>query len=172
MYGQGCGYDDLDELMTARSNVYPIELKLRYRNEYDEALGAGPVLNHPWASQLLEVQPKPHLAPGIAKSQYVDAHQIRTTGADPGRFLGHPSRIVAPLIIDSNQPQTFDRPHPITAWAPNPIVQRSYGQHTLAPDDMRHTVPKQLLGYSTDALSQQEIVDEAMLRVRRSMYGR
>lgn len=167
----GCGYTDYyDEMMEARANVYPIELKLRQRTEESEYLP--PVQNHPWAQQLLEVQPKPHDPPGIAHSQYVDAHQIRTVPADPGRFLTHPSRIVAPLLIDSYQPQTFDRPHPIIAWAPNPIVQRSYGQHTLAPDDMRHTIPKQLLDYSTEALSQQEIVDQAMLRVRRSMYGR
>jgi hypothetical protein len=37
---------------------------------------------------------------------------------------------------------------------------------------MRHTTPKQLLGYSYDALSQQEIADEAALRIRRAMYGR
>ena len=70
-------------------------------------------------------------------------------------------------------PQTFRAsPHYIMAWAPNPIVQRSYGQQTLAIDDIRHTVPKQLLGYSYNALSQQELLDAAALRVRQSMYGR
>src|SRR5207253_6082454 len=103
---------------------------------------------------------------------YVDTHRIEGPTLDPGRVITHPSRIVAPLLIDSNQPQTFDRPAVITSWTPNPIVQRSYGQYTLSPDDMRHIVPKKLLGYSYEALSQQEIVDQAMLKVRKSMYGR
>jgi hypothetical protein len=76
------------------------------------------------------------------------------------------------MIIDTNQPQTFDIPAWIIAWAPNPIVQRSHGQFTLAVNDVRKTVPKQLLGYSYDALDQQEIADEAALRVRRALYGR
>jgi len=79
---------------------------------------------------------------------------------------------MSPMLIDTNQPQTFDAPAPIIAWAPNPIVQHSFGQVTLAVDDMRHVVPKQQIGYSYDALSQQELVEEAALRVRRSMYGR
>src|SRR5438093_1023407 len=78
----------------------------------------------------------------------------------------------APNLISGDQPQTFDNPHYIISWAPNPIVQHSYGQHTLAPDDMRHVIPKQLLGYSYDALNQQEIVDAAALKVRKAMYGR
>ncbi len=157
------GYDEIEEMMTARANVYPIEAAARDPREVD---------NHPWTLRLLEVQPKPHLPRGVANSAFVDVHRIEGATLDPGRVLGHPARLVAPLLIDSNQPQTFDRPHPITAWAPNPIVQRTYGQQTLSPDDMRHTVPKQLLGYSTEALSQQEIVDQAMLAVRQSMYGR
>jgi hypothetical protein len=80
--------------------------------------------------------------------------------------------LVAPLLISSNQPQTFDVPHAIIQWSPNPIVQRSFGQFTLSVDDMRHTTPKEILGYSYDALSQQEIADAAALKVRQAMYGR
>ena len=165
----GCGYEEIEEMMTARADVYPVATKLRYRREGDDNLL--PVENHPWASQFLEVQPNPHLARGQDKST-VDPHRVEGQYLYAGRVLTHPSRIMAPVLIDSNQPQTFDRPHPITAWAPNPIVQRTYGQHTLAVDDMRHTTPKQLVGYSYAALSQQEIVDAAMLKVRQSMYGR
>ncbi len=165
----GCGYEEIEEMMTARANVYPIELKLRERRDNPEAPDG--IYNHPWASQMLEVQPKPRWPRGQDKST-VDPHRIEGQYLYAGRVLTHPSRVMAPNLIDGNQPQTFDRPHPIIAWAPNPIVQISAGQHTLSPDDMRHTVPKQLLGYSAEALSQQEIVDAAMLKVRQSMYGR
>ncbi len=132
----------------------------------------GQIDANPWTQQFLEVNPDIRDAKGRSRGSVVDLHTPRMEGADPGRFLGHPSRIVAPLLISSDQPQTFDWPHYIISWAPNPIVQRSFGQWTMAPDDMRHTVPKQLLGYSTEALSQQEIADAAALRVRRALYGR
>lgn len=132
----------------------------------------GQVDESPFAAQYREVENKPRLARGPHLGSIVDAHRIEGATLDPGRVLTHPSRVVAPLIIDSNQPQTFDRPHYIISWAPNPIVQRSFGQQTLAVDDMRHTVPKQLLGYSYNALSQQEIADAAALKVRAALYGR
>ncbi len=46
------GYDEIEEMMTARANVYPIEAAARDPREVD---------NHPWTLRLLEVQPKPHL---------------------------------------------------------------------------------------------------------------
>lgn len=126
----------------------------------------------PWTQQFLEVNPEPNIGRSKQRGSIVDVHRIEGPTLDPGRVLSHPSRIVAPLLIDSNQPQTFDVPGYIMAWAPNPIVQHTYGQNTIAVDDLRHTTPKQLLGYSSDALSQQELADEAALRVRRSLYGR
>ena len=127
---------------------------------------------NPFVEQQIEVQFDPRIGRATYHGSVVDVHRIEGATLDPGRVLTHPSRIVAPLLIASNQPQTFDLPHYIIPWAPNPIVQRSYGQHTVAVDDMRHTIPKQLLGYSTDALSQAEIADQAQLAVRRAMYGR
>lgn len=161
-----CGYEDLDNDMQPHTqNPYPIE-------GGDALRGEMIVDTHPWAGRWFEVQPQPRLGRAVQYGSIVDIHRIEGATLDPGRVLTHPSRIVAPVLIDSNQPQTFDNPAPIIAWAPNPIVHHSFGQVTLAVDDMRHTTPKQLLGYSYDALSQQEIADEAALRVRRAMYGR
>lgn len=126
---------------------------------------------NPWTQEAVEVQTQPRYPRGRAGRSVVDVHRIEGPTLDPGRSLGHPSRIVAPQLIESNQPQTFDVPAYIIAWAPNPIVQRSYGQYTIAPDDTRKTIPKRLLGYSTDALSQQELAEQAALRVRRALYG-
>ena len=154
-------YPELDAMMTVRPSVYPTEVKDR-----------GQVDPNPWTLQALEVNPKARYVRGTPKSAYVDIHRVEGPTLDPGRVLNNPSRVMAPVLIDSNQPQTFDIPHYIIDWAPNPIIQRTYGQTTLAPDDMRHTTPKQLLGYSSDALSQQELADKATLAVRRAMYGR
>ncbi len=165
MYAFSCGYEDLDyEMAPHTQNPYPIEGN-------DALRGESIVDTHPWAGRLYEVQPQPRMARGFSHTT-VDPHRVEGEHIPVGRVLGHPSRVVAPLIIDSNQPQTFDIPAPIIAWAPNPIVQHSYGQYTLAVNDMRHTTPKQLIGYSYDALSQDEIAEEAALRVRRAMYGR
>ena len=161
-----CGYEDLDsEMQPHTQNFYPIE-------GGDALRGEMAVDTHPWTGRQLEVQFQPRMGRAKQMGSIVDFHRIEGATLDPGRVLTHPSRIVAPVLIDSNQPQTFDNPSYIIAWAPNPIVQHSYGQVTLAVDDMRHTTPKQLLGYSYDALSQQEIADEAALAVRRAMYGR
>ena len=161
----GC-YEDLDTAMQPHTqNFYPIE-------GGDALRGELPVDTHPWAGRQLEVQFQPRLGRAVQHGSEVDFHRIEGATLDPGRVLTHPSRIVAPVLIDSNQPQTFDDPAFIIAWAPNPIVQHSFGQHTLAVDDMRHVTPKQLLGYSYDALSQQEIAEEAQLKVRRALYGR
>ena len=127
---------------------------------------------NPWTEQALEVAPRKSMGVSVHRGSIVDVHRIEGPTLDPGRVLTHPSRVVAPLLLDSNQPQTFDVPAEVIAWAPNPIVQHSYGQVTLSPDDMRHTVPKQLLGYSYDALSQQEIADSAALAIRKALYGR
>jgi len=160
----GCGYEAIEREMAPHTqNPYPIESKDR---------GAEVVNQNPWTEQVYEVQPQPRMPRGVPHGQDVDLHRIEGACLPTGRVLTHPSRVVAPLLMGSNQPQTFDIPAWIIAWAPNPIVQRSYGQHTLAPNDMLHTIPKQLLGYSYDALSQQEIADEAALKVRRAMYGR
>lgn len=159
-----CGYEDLDLTMAAHTqNPYPIESADR---------GAELVNQNPWVENTLEVQPQPRMARGVYHGQDIDTHRIEGACLPTGRVLTHPSRIVAPNLISGNQPQTFDIPAWIISWAPNPIVQRSFGQFTLAVDDMRHTTPKQLLGYSYDALSQQEIAEEAALSVRRAMYGR
>jgi hypothetical protein len=156
------GYEDLEyEMVSHSADPYPTWT--------DDRGQADP---NPWTQQAVEVQFQPRLRPGPQNGSVVDAHRIEGATLDPGRVLTHPSRIVAPLLISSDQPQTFDIPAVIIQWAPNPIVQRSHGQYTLAVDDMRHTTPKQLLGYSYDALSQQEIADEAALRIRRAMYGR
>ena len=162
MNAYSCGYEDLDyEMQVHTQNPYPTEVKDR-----------GQADPNPWTQQLLEVNPQPSMARSRQMGSVVDAHRVEGPTLDPGRVLTHPGRFVAPVLISSNQPQTFDIPAWIIAWAPNPIVQHSFGQNTLAPDDMRHTVPKQLLGYSYDALSQQEIADEAALKVRRALYGR
>lgn len=126
----------------------------------------------PFAGQDREVHLKPRIGRKGGRNALVDDHIPSDGHADPGRILGHPSRVVAPNLISGNQPQTFDAPHYVIAWAPNPIVQRTYGQQTLAVDDIRHTVPKQMPGYSYNALSQQEIADAAALQVRAAMYGR
>jgi|SRR5689334_6010817 len=159
-------YETLGEMMRPHTqNPLPIE-------ENDGLRGEMLVDTHPWTGRGWEVQSDPRDPRGRSRGSVVDLHTPRMEGADPGRFLTHPSRIVAPDLIADYQPQTFDWPHYIISWAPNPIVQRSFGQFTLAVDDMRHTTPKQILGYSTEALSQQEIADAAALRVRRALYGR
>jgi hypothetical protein len=157
----GC-YEDIERAMQPHTqNPYPTWTADR-----------GQADANPFVEEAVEVQFEPRLSRPKLRGSVVDLHRIEGATLDPGRVLTHPSRVVAPLVLDSNQPQTFDRPHYIMAWAPNPIVQHSYGQNTLAVNDMRKTVPKQLLGYSYDALSQQEIADEAALKVRRAMYGR
>lgn len=156
------GYEDIDhDMMPHTQDPYPTWTEDRGQRD-----------PNPWTQQSFEVNPQPRMGRGLARGSVVDAHRIEGSTLDPGRVLTHPSRIVAPLLLDSNQPQTYDQPAYIIAWAPNPIVQRSFGQFTLSPDDMRHTVPKKLIGYSYDALSQQELAEEAALRVRRAMYGR
>src|SRR5437870_7989754 len=133
MFTYGCDYEELEQEMVAHTqNPYPIESKDR---------GAALVNQNPWTEQLLEVQPQPRMARTKPQGSVVDLHRIEGACLPTGRNLTHPSRIVAPLLIDSNQPQTFDVPAWIIAWAPNPIVQRSFGQFTLSPDDMRHTIP-------------------------------
>jgi hypothetical protein len=127
---------------------------------------------NPFVMEFVEVQTDPRIGLSKYHGSVVDVHRIEGQTLDPGRVLTHPSRIVAPVLIASNQPQTFDVPHYIIPWAPNPIVQRSFGQWTVAVDDTRHTIPKQLPDYSYNALSQQELADEAALRVRRALYGR
>lgn len=157
-------YQDLERYMMPHDHdYYPVWTETRGEDVQD---------THPWTTQNREVNPRPTLGRSTYHGSIVDRHRIEGATLDPGRVLTHPSRIVAPLLLDSNQPQTFDTPAVIINWAPNPIVQRSFGQLTLAVDDMRHTVPKQLLGYSYEALSQQDLADEAALRVRRALYGR
>ena len=159
-----CGYEDIEyEMQPHTQDPYPTWVDDR---------GQALVDQNPWTQQALEVNPQPRMRRGLAGRSTVDPHRVEGACLPTGRVLTHPSRVVAPLIIDSNQPQTFDTPAPIIAWAPNPIVQHSYGQYTLAVNDMRHVVPKQLIGYSYDALSQDEIAEEAALRVRRALYGR
>ena len=126
----------------------------------------------PFGQQEFEVRHEPRLGTKQHHSSVVDAHRVEGEHLYAGRVLTHPSRIVAPLLLASNQPQTFDDPHYVIAWAPNPIVQRSFGQYTVVPDDTVPRVPKLLPGYSTNALSQQELADEAALKVRRALYGR
>lgn len=155
------GCYDFEGAMTRRPNPYPTATKDR-----------GQADPNPWTQQELEVAPRRSLGRSKQRGSIVDLHRIEGPTLDPGRVLTHPSRVVAPLLIDSNQPQTFDVPAEIISWCPNPIVQHSYGQYTIAPDDMRHVIPKQILGYSYDALSQQEIADEAALAIRRALYGR
>jgi len=127
---------------------------------------------NPFVVEQFEVNVMPRMGRGKQQGSFVDAHRIEGATLDPGRVLTHPSRLVAPVLIDSNQPQTFDQPAYIIAWAPNPIVQHSFGQHTIAIDDIRHTIPKQMPEYSYDALSQQDIATEAALKVRMALYGR
>ena len=158
-----CGmYEGIDrEMESHTANPYPTWTDDR-----------GQVDASPFTQQSIEVQFDPRMGHAPNRGSIVDEHRIEGACLPTGRVLTHPSRIVAPNLISGDQPQTFDNPHYIISWAPNPIVQHSYGQHTLAPDDMRHVIPKQLLGYSYDALSQQEIVDAAALKVRKAMYGR
>lgn len=153
-------YPEIDAMMTVPPNVYPTEFK--YRGQDDP---------NPWTLQALEVNPKVRCARGIPHDMTVVFHQIGGP-VDPGRMMGAPSTLLAPNLISGNQPQTFDVPHALIEWAPNPIIQRSFGQWTVAPDDVRNTIPKELLHYSSDALSQQEIADRATLAIRRAMYGR
>jgi len=161
-----CGYEDLDNDMQPHTqNPWPIEGN-------DALRGEQMVDTHPWAGRAYEVQPQPRMGRSRQNGSVVDPHRVEGACLPTGRVITHPSRVVAPNLISGNQPQTFDVPAWIISWAPNPIVQHSYGQYTLAVDDMRHTTPKQLLGYSYDALSQQEIADEAALSVRRALYGR
>jgi hypothetical protein len=156
------GYEDLEyEMISHSADPYPTWTDDR-----------GQADHNPWTQQALEVNPSRPLAPGPLGRSQEDPHRIEGEHIPAGRVLGHPSRVVAPLLISSDQPQTFDVPAYIIAWAPNPIVQHSHGQYTLAVDDMRHTVPKQLIGYSYEALNQQEILEAAQMRVRRAMYGR
>jgi len=157
-------YHYLDRMMAPHTqDPYPTWTRTR---------GEDPQDTHPWTEQELEVNPRINWPRGTGNGAAVAIHRIEGPTLDPGRVLTHPSRLVAPLLISSNQPQTFDIPQVIIDWVPNPIVQRSFGQYTLAVDDMRHTVPKEILGYSYDALSQQEIADAAALKVRQAMYGR
>jgi hypothetical protein len=151
----------VEDEMFQRPNPYPTFT--RDRGQADA---------NPWTQQALEVAPRASMGRSKQRGSIVDNHRIEGPTLDPGRVLTHPSRVVAPLLIDSNQPQTFDVPAEIISWCPNPIVQHSLGQVTLAPNDMRHVIPKQILGYSYDALSQQEIADEAALAIRRALYGR
>lgn len=127
---------------------------------------------NPFVNQNLEVQFQARMTRTQPQGTEIDIHRVEGATLDPGRVLTHPSRFVAPLLLMSNQPQTFDNPAVVMKWVPNPIVQRSYGQWTVAPVDVQPGAPKQLLGYSTDALSQEEIADAAALAVRRAMYGR
>lgn len=157
----GC-YPELDRAMMPHTqNPYPTWTADR-----------GQVDANPFVMEAIEVQFDPRIGRGRGGGSVVDVHRIEGETLPVGRVLTHPSRVVAPLVLDSNQPQSFDNPHYIIAWAPNPIVQHSFGQQTVAVDDMRHTTPKQLLGYSSDALSQQEIADAAALKVRMALYGR
>lgn len=155
------GCYEFERGMTQQPNLYPTFTEDR-----------GQADPHPWTQQQLEVSPRLTMGKSKHWGSVVDVHRIEGPTLDPGRVLTNPSRVVAPLLLDSNQPQTFDVPAEIISWVPNPIVQHSFGQYTLAPHDMQHTVPKQILGYSYDALSQQEIADEAALAVRRALYGR
>lgn len=125
----------------------------------------------PFGRQEFEVRPEPNMGMGPHHNP-VDVHRVSDGRADPGRNTTHPSRIVAPLLLASNQPQTFNVPAVVMAWAPNPIVQRSFGQYTVTSNDTTPRVPKLLPSYSTDALNQQELADAAALRVRRALYGR
>ena len=156
-----CGYPELESFMTTAPNPYPMFPADRGQRDIS-----------PFVDDRVEVQLQPRMGRPKQRGSEVDLHRIEGATLDPGRVLTHPSRIVAPLLLSSNQPQTFDNPAPILAWAPNPIVQRSYGQWTVAPANVQPKVAKQLIGYSYDALSQQEIADEAALAVRRAMYGR
>lgn len=146
-----------------RPNVYPTWVGTRGQPIEDRS---------PYEQQAREVNPKVRMGYKQSHSSPVDAHRVEGATLDPGRVLTHPSRIVAPLLLMSDQPQTFDTPHWIIAWAPNPIVQRSFGQWAPVPDDTVPRVPKLMPSYSTDALSQQEIADQAALQVRRALYGR
>lgn len=156
-------YPELCEESVFAHNPYPTWTDYRGQDTVDR---------NPWTAQAFEVNPRPNMGLSTYHGSIVDVHRIEGPTLDPGRVLTHPSRLVAPLLLDSNQPQTFDRPAVIMNWAPNPIVQRSFGQWTPSPSDLLHSIPKQELGYSYDALSQQEIAEEAALSVRRALYGR
>ena len=107
------------------------------------------------------------------KSNVPDPPRVEGACLDPGRVLTNPGRFVAPQLIFGTATRfEFETPHDIEDSAPDPMVQRSFGQWTAAPDDMLHSVPKQLLDFDYQALSQQDIADRARLNLRKAMYGR
>lgn len=152
-------------------DLYP-EIEDTSLNPYPTWVGdRGQADANPYVEQALPVQYEPRMGMGPHASP-VDLHRIEGETLPPGRVLTHPSRIAAPLLLCSNQPQTFNAPHYIMSSVPNPIVQRSFGQYTVTPADTAPRIPKQMPSYSTDALSQQELADAAALRVRQALYGR
>jgi hypothetical protein len=144
---------------------------------------------HPWRRGNEEFNPQEYEVMGLAhpepliqpdqavELQYVSSQpsirRIEGPTLDPGRVLNNPSRFFAPQLISSiYQDGAFGKPADVEDSCPDPTVQRSFGQWTAAPDDMLHSVPKQLLDFDYQALNQQDIADRARLSLRKAMYGR
>ena len=95
------------------------------------------------------------------------------TYLNPGRWEGSSSEMVAPLLFRETLEGRFGSEVSLIEWAPDPAVQRSYGLSSPVIANQLPQVAKESIGpYDYSAYDSSAILEEAMARVRRTLYGR
>ena len=89
------------------------------------------------------------------------------------RNQGNNAERVTPQLRNDGLGDRFDSYLNIIQWAPTPEVTRSYGADAPVRDDVLPSEGKMLLdpGYF-GVIDTQQLLDEAIARTRRAMYGR
>ena len=89
-----------------------------------------------------------------------------------GRVTGNPSDQVAPLLFREALDGRFGSEVRLIDWAQETAVVRSYGLGAPVIAEMLPQVAKQQPDYDYSAKDSQAILEDALSRVRRSLYGR
>lgn len=88
------------------------------------------------------------------------------------RNTGNPSDLVSPLLLLSNLCERFDSPLALIEWAPEPGVIHGGGYTSQVREDVLPQTAKMLPDYYYGVIDTQELLDEAVSRTRKALYGR
>ena len=89
---------------------------------------------------------------------------IRNQGNDSAKESG--------LLLQSNLAERFNSPLALIEWAPNTEVIHAGGYTSVDREDVLPQIAKQLPGYYYGVIDGQALLDEAIARTRRALYGR
>ena len=95
---------------------------------------------------------------------------------DLERNQGNPSDVMTPTFRYTSIGDRFDSPLALIDWAQETAVIPTGGELSLVRDDVQPTIPKELYqGYTHGffgVIDGQALLDEAIARTRRALYGR